>query len=219
MDHKFIISLGVGLFIQAAAAVWWLATLSATVQHNDFQIQMIAKDVEKNSEFHQELKVSGELYADNALPIVVSRTGLTTFRHSEEAQSCVSIRASADGAGTLTFSEEAGTILSDGGALTIGWTGILYLEDDNTQAATLQDLGGSAVFQLNNNSANAGNFNITVNANGGTDITTLDSDGALGHLSFAPNGDLKLNPSSAKTIITATDGLYFDGGTHTYIDE
>ena len=51
MDHKFIISLGVGLFIQAAAAVWWLATLSATVQHNDFQIQMIAKDVEKNSEF------------------------------------------------------------------------------------------------------------------------------------------------------------------------
>ena len=175
--------------------------------------------VEKNSEFHQELKVSGELYADNALPIVVSRTGLTTFRHSEEAQSCVSIRASADGAGTLTFSEEAGTILSDGGALTIGWTGILYLEDDNTQAATLQDLGGSAVFQLNNNSANAGNFNITVNANGGTDITTLDSDGALGHLSFAPNGDLKLNPSSAKTIITATDGLYFDGGTDTYIHE
>ena len=51
MDSKFIITLAVGLAIQAAAAVWWLATLSATVQHNDFQIQMIAKDVSKNSNF------------------------------------------------------------------------------------------------------------------------------------------------------------------------
>ena len=49
MDHKFLISLGVGLFIQAAGVVWWLAGLSASVQHNDFQIQMIAKDGEKNS--------------------------------------------------------------------------------------------------------------------------------------------------------------------------
>ena len=51
MDHKFLISLGVGLFVQAAGVVWWLAGLSASVQHNDFQIQMISKDVEKNSKF------------------------------------------------------------------------------------------------------------------------------------------------------------------------
>jgi|TARA_R110002012_G_scaffold34668_1_gene99793 hypothetical protein len=51
MESKFIISLAVGLALQAAAAIWWLATLSATVQHNDFQIQMIAKDVSKNSSF------------------------------------------------------------------------------------------------------------------------------------------------------------------------
>ena len=51
MDHKFIISLAVGLFVQAAAVVWWLAGLSASVQHNDFQIKMIAKDVGKNSNF------------------------------------------------------------------------------------------------------------------------------------------------------------------------
>jgi hypothetical protein len=51
MDHKFLITLGVGLFVQAAGAVWWLAGLSASVQHNDFQIQMIAKDVSKNSSF------------------------------------------------------------------------------------------------------------------------------------------------------------------------
>ena len=46
-----MITLAVGLCIQAAGAVWWLAGLSASVQHNDFQIQMIGKDVEKNSKF------------------------------------------------------------------------------------------------------------------------------------------------------------------------
>ncbi len=51
MDTKFIISLAIGLALQAAAGVWWLATMSAKVQHNDFQIQMIAKDVNKNSSF------------------------------------------------------------------------------------------------------------------------------------------------------------------------
>ena len=53
MDSKFIITLAGGLALQSAAAVWWLATLSATVQHNDFQIQMISKDVEKNSNFSE----------------------------------------------------------------------------------------------------------------------------------------------------------------------
>ena len=51
MDPKFIITLAVGLAIQAAGVVWWLAGLRANVHNNDFQIQMIAKDVEKNSEF------------------------------------------------------------------------------------------------------------------------------------------------------------------------
>tara|TARA_R110000751_G_scaffold207770_1_gene311564 strand:+ start:295 stop:585 length:291 start_codon:yes stop_codon:yes gene_type:complete len=51
MDSKFIITLGVGLFIQAAGVIWWLAGLQASVQHNDFQIQMISKDVGKNSRF------------------------------------------------------------------------------------------------------------------------------------------------------------------------
>ena len=53
MDQKFVITLAAGLFIQAAGVVWWLAGLSASVQHNDFQIQMISKDVEKNSNFSE----------------------------------------------------------------------------------------------------------------------------------------------------------------------
>ena len=51
MDAKFFISLGVGLALQAAAIVWWASTLSSQVQHNDFQIQMMAKDVEENTIF------------------------------------------------------------------------------------------------------------------------------------------------------------------------
>ena len=51
IDPKFLISLGVGRAVQAAGIVWWASNLQSSVQHNDFQIQMIAKDVDKNSEF------------------------------------------------------------------------------------------------------------------------------------------------------------------------
>ena len=51
MDSKFLISLGVGLLIQAGGIVWWASSLSAKVQHNDYQIQMMAKTVQANAEF------------------------------------------------------------------------------------------------------------------------------------------------------------------------
>ena len=51
VDSKFLISLGIGLAIQAAGIVWWASNLASQVSHNNFQIQMIQKDVEKNSEF------------------------------------------------------------------------------------------------------------------------------------------------------------------------
>ena len=51
MDSKFLISIGVGLVIQAGGIVWWASKLQSDVQHNNFQIQMMAKDVEKHSVF------------------------------------------------------------------------------------------------------------------------------------------------------------------------
>jgi hypothetical protein len=51
VDSKFLISLGIGLAVQAAGIVWWASNLQSSVQHNDFQIQMLAKDVEKHSIF------------------------------------------------------------------------------------------------------------------------------------------------------------------------
>ena len=51
IDPKFIISLALGLAIQAATIVWWASSLSSSVQHNDFQIQMMERTVTKNAEF------------------------------------------------------------------------------------------------------------------------------------------------------------------------
>ena len=62
-------------------------------------------------------------------------------------------------------------------------------------------------------------FKVTLAANGVTTFTTTDNDGTVGHLTLQPNGDLVLDPDSNKVIINATDGLYFDGGTDTYIAE
>ena len=62
-------------------------------------------------------------------------------------------------------------------------------------------------------------FEIDVDADGVTILSTTDSDGAVGHLTLQPNGDLILDPTSQKTIINALDGLYLDGGGDTYIYE
>ena len=51
MDNKFLIGMCITLLIQAAGIVWWASTLQSSVQHNDFQIQMMSKDVDKNSSF------------------------------------------------------------------------------------------------------------------------------------------------------------------------
>ena len=58
---------------------------------------------------------------------------------------------------------------------------------------------------------------LTVAANGATTLATSDSDGAAGHLTLDPDGDLII--SGADTKIDAAKKLYLDGGTHTYIEE
>ena len=66
VDSKFLISLGVGLAMQAAGIVWWASTLQSSVQHNDFQIQMMSRDVEKHSIFVRDWP-SGK-YGSGSLP-------------------------------------------------------------------------------------------------------------------------------------------------------
>ena len=54
---------------------------------------------------------------------------------------------------------------------------------------------------------------------GNTIIGTVDADTTSADITLVPDGDLILDPASQKTIINATDKLYFDGGGDTYITE
>ena len=75
-DGKFLISLLVGLATQAAGIVWWASTLQSSVQHNDFQIQMMSKDVEKHAIFVRDWPSgkygSGELPSDTRQDLYIS---------------------------------------------------------------------------------------------------------------------------------------------------
>ena len=51
IDNKLLIGIGITRLVQAAGIVWWASSLQSAVQHNDFQIQMMNKDVEKNNSF------------------------------------------------------------------------------------------------------------------------------------------------------------------------
>ena len=50
MDSKFA-AIAIALLVQAGGIVWWASSLQANVRHNDYQIQMLAKDVEKTVNF------------------------------------------------------------------------------------------------------------------------------------------------------------------------
>ncbi len=51
MDSKFIITLSISLLVQAAGIVWWASSLQGEVRHNDFQIQIMSRDVDEAISF------------------------------------------------------------------------------------------------------------------------------------------------------------------------
>ena len=99
------------------------------------------------------------------------------------------------------------TLTYDGSQLEIKYNADF---DDNWQTSATTEL-----LRLSYDSDNYCRF--SVDFTGQTTINTNDSDGVVGHLLLRPDGDLVLDPASQKIIINATDGLYFDGGDHTYI--
>ena len=50
MDHKTV-SIVAALVLQGAALVWFISGLNSRVIHNNFQIKMMSRDIEKASEF------------------------------------------------------------------------------------------------------------------------------------------------------------------------
>ena len=70
------IGLYIGLAIQAAGIVWWASNLNSRVQHNDFQIQIMNREVSKNSKFVELWPAgrwgSGELPSDTRQDLHIS---------------------------------------------------------------------------------------------------------------------------------------------------
>ena len=50
-DNSYILTIGLAVLVQAGAGIWWLASVDSRVSHNDFQIQIMAKDVTGNTDF------------------------------------------------------------------------------------------------------------------------------------------------------------------------
>ena len=117
------------------------------------------------------------------------------------------------------------TLASTGNA-TLDVAGDIELNADGGQVTIKDDSASHFLFDCDNTKLEiydttdtADLFSITIGASGATTIATVDDGAAVGHLTLVPDGDLRLDPASQKTIISSTDKLYFDGGTETYIFE
>ena len=112
------------------------------------------------------------------------------------------------------------------GDFTLDASGDIELNADGGQVNIMDDTDIAFVFdcdvprfRIYDDANSADHFSIDVGAEGATTLATIDADTSVGHMTLQPDGDLVLDPVSKKIIINATDKLYFDGGTHTYIHE
>ena len=110
-------------------------------------------------------------------------------------------------------------VLDVGGDIVLNADGAdITLKDNIVKIASFtQSLTGISIFYSVANESDY--FKIDVAAEGATTLSTVDADGVVGHLYLQPDGHLVLDPVSQKVIINATDILYFDGGSNTYIYE
>ena len=113
-----------------------------------------------------------------------------------------------------------------GGDLTLDCVGDITLDAAGGQVSIKDASASHFLFDCDNtqfimydDTDEADLFKIVVAASGATTLRTVDDGATIGHLIFQPDGDLILDPVSGKTIIDATDGLYFDGGGDTYMYE
>ena len=71
-----LLAVGVTLFLQAGAGLWYIASVDSRVNHNNYQIQMLEKDVTHNSKFVLEWPagrwLSGELPSDTRQDLKIS---------------------------------------------------------------------------------------------------------------------------------------------------
>ena len=164
---------------------------------------------------HLRLDADGDVVLD---PV----SGITKFQKAGDADDLCTLTVAANGATTIATADSDGAV----GHLTLDVDGDIELNADGGQVS-IKD-GSASHFLFNCDSTQliiyddtdeADWFSITVAASGVTTLETVDDGAAVGHLQLKPDGDLILDPVSQKTIINATDGLFFDGGNDTYIFE
>ena len=167
-----------------------------------------------------ELRINGDLFLNGKLTshLIECDSDYLTFRpniytrfESTDYTGALDLYISAGDSYFVTSGDDFYFIGSTTGLFNFGATG--------TGVTLFQMDSQYSKFTIKENSDTGDQFTIAVREHGDTLITTIDDDATVGHLTFTPDGDLILDPVSQKTIINATDGLYFDGGGDTYIAE
>ena len=126
-----------------------------------------------------------------------SHTGYFNFLLAGGTDDYMQIRVAASGETTIKTIDAVGSV------------GHLNLDVDGD--IILEPAGGDTRFQLN-----ATNYcNLNIDATGATEISTVDSDGTVGHLTLAPDGSLILDPADGKYIAKA-NGTEFSAADSAY---
>ena len=167
-----------------------------------------------------ELRINGDLFLNGKLTshLIECDSDYLTFRpniytrfESTDYTGALDLYISAGDSYFVTSGDDFYFIGSTTGLFNFGATG--------TAVTLFQMDSANSKFIIKDNTDTGDNFTVQVSEHAVTNITTTDDDATAGHLSLTPDGDLILDPVSQKIIINATDALYFDGGTHTYITE
>ena len=166
---------------------------------------------------------TGNSTSDNTLMGLKIDAGNTTATNGTNTMygiwNRVRLQHDADAGTATTVGSLTSVVASTNGTATAIGTDIVVTGADTNIGLRINNPDGGNDFQILSSANNNDYFQIATTAEGATTLSTVDADTAVGHLTLAPDGDLILDPVSTKVIINATDDLYFDGGTHTYITE
>ena len=167
-----------------------------------------------------ELRINGDLFLNGRLTshLIECDSDYLTFRpnvytrfESTDYTGTLDIYIAAGDAYFLASGDDFYFIGQTSGVFNYGILGVdASLFQINTQNSTLY---------LRDTEDRDDVFTLEVAEHGATNLRTTDVAATAAHMTLVPDGDLVLDPVSQKTVINATDGLYFDGGGDTYIYE
>ena len=153
-----------------------------------------------------------------------NNTSMTIYDDADAAD-LFSITVGASGVTTMATVDDGATaghlILDVDGDITLdAGAGNVYFEDGGTKFARIGNVLNAGAIYLYSALDNNDYCFLAAGHNGILSIATVaNPDADTAHITISPNGDLSFNPSTGAVKMGATDKLYFDGGTHTYIQQ